>query len=273
MRYLLLILLLCYSCKGEYKYFKLSREQNHVKITFQNNEKYLKRTLLRSHFNFVVLDTLSLYDYPITEIELPVDCETYVDSLVASDTKYYYLLIQQRSDGRIIQAPAQWIQTETAPIPTPDIIKKKLNLLVDKRNYLVELRDGAKVIKRYPTSLGQDPFNRKIEKDLLSTPEGIYHCNYLKPKSQFHKAIGVNYPNKTDRKRFNNAVKEGTLLNSPPDIGGAIQLHGGGIGHNWTWGCMAMRNEDIDELFFMKVKAYTPIFIVGTEITRDSLPY
>lgn len=53
------------------------------------------------------------------------------------------------------------------------------------------------------------------------------------------------------------------------DIGGDITIHGGGIGLNWTWGCIAMRNEDVDEILESKaVKAGTPVLITGSEIKR-----
>jgi hypothetical protein len=57
-----------------------------------------------------------------------------------------------------------------------------------------------------------------------------------------------------------------------PLIGGSIQIHGGGIGNNWTFGCIAMRNADIDELFEISgMKVGSPISIIGSEFTRDSL--
>lgn len=273
MKYTLLLLLLCFSCSAQEKHFTLSQSPKGIIISIPPEVTYKKATLLRSYYNFTKQDTLNMYEYPITEIVIPEGTRSFTDSLVASDLTYHYLLILQSEEGRIEQLPVQQIHTLVGPRPKPADFKKKLNILVDKLHYILELRDGSKVIKRYPISLGGNPFNRKIEQDNLSTPEGVYHCNYLKPKSTFYKAIGVNYPNKTDKQRFAKAKKERTLLNSPPNIGGAIQIHGGNISSNWTWGCMAMRNDDIDELYDVKVKAYTPIFIVGTEITRDSLPY
>ncbi len=32
-------------------------------------------------------------------------------------------------------------------------------------------------------------------------------------------------------------------------LGGEIYIHGGGVGGNWTWGCVAMNNEDIEEIY------------------------
>jgi lipoprotein-anchoring transpeptidase ErfK/SrfK len=59
----------------------------------------------------------------------------------------------------------------------------------------------------------------------------------------------------------------------PRSIGGGIQLHGGGIGNNWTWGCIAMRNDDLDQLFALTgMRPGLPIVIVGKSFTRDSMP-
>lgn len=279
MRYIILLLILCSSCSSQPdslfyvnpKLVTLKTKDNGIKFSFDSKRNYTRILMMRSHYDFRQMDTIDVFQYPVSEIELDPTLYTFTDSLIAPNLPYYYLFILHTKDGKVLQSKAHtaiWEKSVTLPKAF-----KKLNIHVDKINYILELRDSGSVVKRYPISLGQNPFGRKIEKDYLSTPEGVYHCNYLKPKSQFYKAIGVNYPTNIDRKRFAKAIKEGTLYNSPPNIGGSIQIHGGGIGHNWTFGCMALRNSDIDELFKVKVKAYTPIFITGSEITRDSLPY
>ena len=81
----------------------------------------------------------------------------------------------------------------------------------------------------------------------------------------------MSYPNKTDYRRYNLAKKKhgsGTF----PSIGGSIQIHGGGVLGNWTWGCIAMRDIDIDELFSLSsLKVGSQIYIVGKEVTRENL--
>jgi hypothetical protein len=162
----------------------------------------------------------------------------------------------------------------------PDVAVNTLSgriraLVVDKVNYFVELRtdDGR---KRYPINLGGDPHTRKLHFDRLSTPEGRYRVAYLNPRSSFHKAIGVSYPNVSDHARYDTALRKGTIPvvhGQPRSIGGGIQLHGGGIGNNWTWGCIAMRNDDLDQLFALTgMRPGLPIVIVGKSFTRDSMP-
>jgi murein L,D-transpeptidase YafK len=93
------------------------------------------------------------------------------------------------------------------------------------------------------------------------TPEGRYIIDAKNPKSSFHLSLHISYPNKTDRQ---NARRKGV---SP---GGAIMIHGspGGLGTlnalgfytDWTAGCIAVSNEEIEEIF-TAVKIGTPILI------------
>lgn len=87
--------------------------------------------------------------------------------------------------------------------------------------------------------------------------------------------MGVSYPNNIDRCRYNEAMKKKLIPkinNKYAEIGGSITIHGGGIGNNWTWGCIAMRNRDVDEILSLRnLKVGTPILIVGNEVTRKDL--
>jgi murein L,D-transpeptidase YafK len=66
--------------------------------------------------------------------------------------------------------------------------------------------------------------------------------------SRYYKALMLNYPNDDDRRRFRKQVLSGAL--SPRSrIGGLIEIHGhGGRGTDWTDGCVALTNEDMDQL-------------------------
>lgn len=82
------------------------------------------------------------------------------------------------------------------------------------------------------------------------TPEGVYVIDRRKPNSRYHRALHISYPNAEDRRR---AEQRGV---SP---GGDIMIHGlpngmGAIGslhlkRDWTLGCIAMTNQEIDELW------------------------
>ena len=93
------------------------------------------------------------------------------------------------------------------------------------------------------------------------TPEGKYTLDFKKSDSSFYKAIRVSYPNIADR---DNARNLGV------DPGGQIMIHGqrNGFGwlssivqfFNWTEGCIAVTNSEMEEIWSM-VDVGTPIEI------------
>ncbi|MEG9488395.1 L,D-transpeptidase family protein [Mannheimia indoligenes] len=110
--------------------------------------------------------------------------------------------------------------------------------------------NGDKLIKIYPISLGFNPIGHKQFEGDGKTPEGIYTINERNKNSSYHKNLGISYPNSQD-KAFAEAQGK--------SAGGLIKIHGlrngfGDIGRNhllkdWTHGCIAVTNEEIDELF------------------------
>lgn len=124
----------------------------------------------------------------------------------------------------------------------------------------------------YDIELGKNWIGDKKRKGDKTTPEGKYQITEKKSGKQtkYYKALLINFPNQEDKLRFAEAKKKGTLPRTA-DIGGLIELHGdGGRGTNWTDGCIALKNEDMDQLY-AKVKKGTPIFIVGSTIALDKL--
>lgn len=124
-------------------------------------------------------------------------------------------------------------------------------LLVEKSERVMKAYNGDKLMKTYKISLGRNPEGHKVFEGDQKTPEGIYSINDRNPNSDYHKNLGVSYPNDTDRK------KAKALGKSP---GGDIKIHGlrnGGFGvikklhrlSDWTNGCIAVTDGEIDELF------------------------
>jgi murein L,D-transpeptidase YafK len=93
------------------------------------------------------------------------------------------------------------------------------------------------------------------------TPEGRYVIDRHNPNSAFHLALHVSYPSTSDSARASSGGY------SP---GGDIMVHGmrngfGWIGRahllvNWTTGCVAVTDAEIDELY-QAVPDGTPIVI------------
>ena len=121
---------------------------------------------------------------------------------------------------------------------------------IEKQNRKLFLLQDNKVVKEYNVALGFEPQGRKTCQGDGRTPEGEYTILGRNPGSAFYKSLRVSYPNILDRKR---AKSQGC---SP---GGDIMIHGigkkmGWIGKNhlandWTLGCIAVTNEEIDEIW------------------------
>jgi murein L,D-transpeptidase YafK len=135
------------------------------------------------------------------------------------------------------------------------------SIVVSKSAHTLSLMSGKTVLKTYHVALGRGPAGAKQIEGDNRTPEGKYVIDEKKTATKFHKALHVSYPNPEDRAR---AAKLGK---SP---GGDIEIHGlpsawGWLGKtqhavDWTAGCMALSNDEIDEVWKM-VSVGTPIEI------------
>jgi lipoprotein-anchoring transpeptidase ErfK/SrfK len=261
---------------GEIRLSAATNPDNSVRLTLDGLDSQNLRTLYlyRSFNDLAQMSTLDLNGWPITRTIIPGTdfTGTVVDSFTAHNTTYRYYAKARLRDGRLLPSNVATTVIPDIMLPVSD---KPASLFIDKYNYFLEIRFDGTGVKRFPVNVGCLPRNRKLYYDLSSTPEGIYRARYIRPVTAYHKAIGVSYPNSTDRKRYAQALRAGNVPSrngTPVSIGGSIQIHGGGIGNNWTWGCIAMRNDDLDEIFSMpQCRTGLPITIVGSEFTRDSI--
>ncbi len=200
--------------------------------------------------------------HPIREIALPQAGGTFQDADAPDQvTCYYRLRLGERVSNEVAIAwPAR---------PLPSL--RRPSLLVDKSRFFLEAQDNGKRIKRYPIAMGKKHYQRKVCYDNASTPEGRYRIVALQPEATYYRAYDIDYPNQIDRQRYEFFKRNG-LLEGSPDIGGEIQIHGKGIHANWTFGCMALRNEDMDELFaHPEIAEGTSVTIVGQELSLEDL--
>jgi murein L,D-transpeptidase YafK len=148
--------------------------------------------------------------------------------------------------------------TQPAHQPAP---QKADSILILKKDHVMELLAGGKVIRSYKVALGQGGLAPKVRQGDGRTPEGHYIIDAKYANSEFHKALHISYPNAEDRKR---AARLGV---SP---GGSILIHGlpngkGYVGaahrlYDWTLGCVAVTDEEIDEVWEL-VAVGTPVEI------------
>lgn len=143
--------------------------------------------------------------------------------------------------------------------------KKNTVIVVDKFAKKCFVYNKGNLKHVFSVELGKNWIGDKKVKNDKATPEGVYKIKKKLDRSQtkYYKALLINYPNEEDEERFRLAKKRGEI---PKDanIGGLIEIHGdGGKGANWTEGCVALRNEDMDRLFDL-AKNGTEVVIVGS---------
>lgn len=131
-------------------------------------------------------------------------------------------------------------------------------ILADKSRRLLHILSEGKVIRTYRMALGKNPTGHKQCEGDSRTPEGIYDIGYKNSASDYHLSLAVSYPNQND---INKARKLGC------DPGGDIMIHGlpnsafkrAFIKHpkDWTKGCMAVKNSEVEEIWRLINKGTT----------------
>jgi lipoprotein-anchoring transpeptidase ErfK/SrfK len=136
-------------------------------------------------------------------------------------------------------------------------------LVLKEKNVLVLLARGVPV-RTYDAEIGANALGVKQRQGDQATPEGRYRVVAKRDhgRSRYYRALLLDYPNAADRERFAAARRRGEIPRGV-GIGGLIEIHGeGGRGQNWTEGCVALSNPDIDDLY-RRVAVGTRVTIVG----------
>jgi hypothetical protein len=139
-------------------------------------------------------------------------------------------------------------------------------IVVFKEAHLLTLYRRGEAVATYNVDLGFNWTADKLHEGDGATPEGRYRVTARlgKSASKYHKALLLDYPNADDRAEFTRARRNGGLP-AGARIGGLIEIHGGG-GRNqdWTDGCVALANGDMD-VVFERAGVGTPVTIVGSD--------
>jgi L,D-peptidoglycan transpeptidase YkuD (ErfK/YbiS/YcfS/YnhG family) len=139
-------------------------------------------------------------------------------------------------------------------------------IVVVKDAHLMTLYVRGEPVRSYTVELGFNWIADKLQEGDGATPEGRYRVvarmDHL--ASDFYRALLIDYPNAEDRVEFNRARRRGEI-SVEARIGGLIEIHGsGGRNHDWTNGCVAVTNPEIDDLY-PRVPVGTPVTIVGSD--------
>ena len=153
------------------------------------------------------------------------------------------------------------------PLTSPRIVVKK-------SQRLLLLYSNNRLVRTYRVGLGLSPVGDKIKAGDRRTPEGNFYIFTRNDKSAFYLSLGLSYPNAAHAER---GLRDGLITKAqyeaiaralkakraPPQntrLGGDIYIHGNGAQSDWTWGCVALENEDVRELF-QAVNVGTPVTI------------
>ena len=138
-------------------------------------------------------------------------------------------------------------------------------VLVDKLRHCMFVFCLDRGVEVFEIELGAHGLVRKLHAGDRATPEGRYRIVAKKSGDQtrYYKALLLDYPNAEDLERWQRARRSGTLP-TEVGVGGLIEIHGGGgRGVDWTDGCIAMTDSDMDLLFRVS-EVGTEVVIVGS---------
>ena len=142
------------------------------------------------------------------------------------------------------------------PLAAPHILVKK-----GERRLL--LFDGDRQLRVYRVGLGFTPTGDKTRQGDGRTPEGSFYVCVKNEASKFYRSLGLSYPDKAhaarglrdgliNRAQHNEIISALDRRQRPPwntRLGGEIFIHGNGSSNDWTWGCVALDDKDMKELF------------------------
>jgi hypothetical protein len=152
---------------------------------------------------------------------------------------------------------------------------ERVGIVIRKKPRCLTLYGDERELLSCPVGLGGEPNGAKQCQGDGRTPEGEYRVCTRNANSSFHIFLGLDYPNRADAQR---GLEQGLITRqqqrrilgaleakrSPPwdtALGGAVGIHGSGASWDWTLGCIALDDPDIETLW-----AFCPI---GTPVRID----
>ncbi|MDZ7316153.1 MAG: L,D-transpeptidase [candidate division KSB1 bacterium] len=138
-------------------------------------------------------------------------------------------------------------------------------IIVNKLARKLQVYRSGLLLHEFSVEFGRNWLGAKRYRGDGATPEGKYHILHKKGRKEtrYYLALEIDYPNESDREAFELAKRKGEI-SADAHIGGLIEIHGeGGRGVNWTEGCVALKNSDMEKLYNL-VDEGTPVTIVGS---------
>ncbi len=137
------------------------------------------------------------------------------------------------------------------------------SIVVSKSRRRLMLYSSDKLVRVYRIGLGTDSVNDKLIEGDRRTPEGEFYIFTKNDQSSFFLSLGLSYPNIEDAERglsealitqeqhdqIVDAINRKAMPPQKTALGGEVYIHGNGSQSDWTWGCVALDDKDIRELF------------------------
>lgn len=166
-------------------------------------------------------------------------------------TKHFFIFLIALA---VVMADATLHQADAAFPPVELVV-------VYKSQQIMQLLTRNEVVRSYQVALGRNSLGPKQKAGDCRTPEGAYIIDRHKKDSRFYKSLHISYPNRQDL---------AAAKNHGFSPGGDIMIHGLPKGfedladlhyrRNWTKGCIAMNNTEMDEIWRL-IPDGTPIII------------
>jgi murein L,D-transpeptidase YafK len=147
-----------------------------------------------------------------------------------------------------------------------------VSLVIDKFSRTCIVYKAGSKYKEFNVELSVNWLGDKIQSGDRATPEGKYLISLKKSekKTIYHKSLEINFPNADDKLRFEQEKSKGNIPKNAK-IGGLIAIHGeGGRGIDWTEGCIALENSNMDKLYSL-CSVGTPVAIVGSLVSLNKI--
>ena len=140
---------------------------------------------------------------------------------------------------------------------------REMRIVVRKgERRLTLLGDGRELLSTR-VGLGSVPVGAKRRQGDGRTPEGDYYVCSRNANSRFHLFLGLSYPNGDDAERAqraglisaaqSRAITQAVAARQRPPwdtvLGGTVGIHGSGSNWDWTLGCIALDDDDIETLW------------------------
>ncbi|HCC08152.1 MAG TPA: hypothetical protein DEP72_08370 [Clostridiales bacterium] len=145
----------------------------------------------------------------------------------------------------------------------PEATLKDASIEIYKSDRLLKFYEGDKVLGVFKIALGTHPLGHKKKEGDKKTPQGEYYICTRNDKSKYTLFLGLSYPNKVDAENgydanmitkseyeeIGKSIDDKKAPSWNTKLGGAIGIHGGGADTDWTWGCIALSDDDIKILW------------------------